>query len=194
MKFHNNHKTTIFVLIISLLFGQFSFLLAEANESETYYLQSSKVMNENGEWVTGGGGFSCNNGTYNCYAYSIGRFEGRFYNINNDTQYQPGDIYVDRENYSNYTVLDIIRDNVLLDLEALGHTDIQVYEDVNNIPSTINYLTHELICFRVSPTNYHFMKYDNETQSWYHKPNTTAILKYTANNGVLSNDVIWQDI
>lgn len=185
-------KITIFILITSLIFGQFS-ILAAASES-SYTLQNSKVMNEAGEWVQSGVSVSSDIQHYNCYAYAINRFDiGKFHNYNYDDQYQPGGIYPNLPNQSCNYSLDEVRDNVLLDLDALGYTDISVYYDIDDIPDTIDFSTYELICFRMGGLDYHFMKFDDETQSWYHKPSLTAILKYTDNNGIPSNSKDWND-
>ena len=36
----------------------------------------------------------------------------------------------------------------------------------------------KMICVRKSPNDYHFMKYDVQTNSWYHKPGRSAVLRY----------------
>lgn len=182
---------TVLVLVVSLLFGPISALLVEASES-TSTLNDSEVLNDQGEWVNDGSNFSRAPGIYNCYAYAIGRVDGnRFYNVNqNDLIYQPGDLFWDYKNELIYDT-DIIKNKVRQDLEITGHTNILFYDGFDIIPKLNE--NQELICFRVGVSGYHFMKYDSNTNAWYHKPGSFAILKYTANQGIPSNDKTWSD-
>ena len=103
-------------------------------------------------------------------------------------------------------MLSLIKCNVISDLYAIGHTDVSLhyfddsvdYEEgydyyvfYNDLIDTTNFSTHELICFRVGPADYHFMRYDNATQSWYNKNGYDPIFKYTDNNGIPANNVAW---
>ncbi|MCM1289871.1 MAG: hypothetical protein NC132_03450 [Corallococcus sp.] len=56
----------------------------------------------------------------------------------------------------------------------------------DSIPSLAD--NQELICVRVGSLDYHFMRYDKQTNAWYHKPGKTAVLKYKF---VPSYDRIW---
>ena len=205
MKAHDKFKVLMILgLLVSLLLGQFSLLIVEATE-DVYALMNSKVINDQGEWVTGGGGFPCNTGVYNCYAYAISLFgDSKFYDLNFGDKYQPGDIYVENTTIPDNDTLSNVRDNVILDLEAVGHNDISVYYNYNDLfdaygTSIIDFSTHEIICFRIGTyigsdiKDYHFMRYDNVTLSWYHKPSLTTVLKYTGNNGIPSNNVSWSN-
>ena len=184
-------KTTVFILVVSLLLGPVSALIVEAS-TNTYTLKDSLVMNDQGEWVNDGSNFSRNPRSYNCYAYAIGRVEGnRFYNEGqNELLYQPGDIFWDYKNTSIYDTEDI-KNKVRQDLEITGHTNILFYDNFDSVPTIGE--AQELICFRIGETSYHFMKYDTNTEAWYHKPRNFAILKYTNNQGIPSNDKDWSD-
>lgn len=65
------------------------------------------------------------------------------------------------------------------DLLKRGYTNISLSTTIPDITNN-----QELICIRMSKYDYHFMKYDLSTNSWYHKPGSTAVLKYnsTPNN------------
>jgi len=167
------------ILIISLVFGQFSLLTIEANE-----------------------GYQNNTGSYNCYAYAINRItiNGKFYYYDsNNPTYQPGDISKDYRNvvFTPPYTIDKIKCNTLRDLYAMGHTDVMVYNIIRNVNvynamlASIDFSTKELICFRVGSSDYHFMRYDSATNAWYHKNGYAPIYKYTDNNGIPSNDVNW---
>ena len=200
MKYYKKIEYLLIPLIVfSLLVNTFAVLIVEAS-NDINILQDSKIWDGN-EWVNVWDDLSCNTGYYNCYAYAINRFgNNKFYDINLCDKYQPGDIYTDVESYANLNNLADIRDSVILDLQAMGYSNISVYYDYSDIfsedgTSAIDFSTHELICFRMgaeidneSKLDYHFMRYDPYTNAWYHKPTFTAILKY---EGVPSNDRIW---
>ena len=188
---------TSVVLIISLIFGSFSVLIVEASES-AYTLQDSKVLDDNGDWVKTGRTYNSHFQNYNCYAYAIGRVESKFYNINAGLQYQPGDIFTNIECYDAYLSdnIDLFRCTVIKDLNAMGYTNIEVSY---NVMPTISE-NKELICLRMGykyiiqenekiflGNDYHFMRYDYYTQAWYHKPGTSAILKYVNEDGILQD-------
>ena len=57
---------------------------------------------------------------------------------------------------------------------------------------SIDFDTQELICVRIATqTEYHFMKYDAETNAWYNKIGYGEIFKYVDNNGIPSNNIYW---
>ena len=168
------------ILIISLIFGQFSLLTIEATEE---YQNSTR--------------------SYNCYAYAINKIifdETFYYPYSIKPRYQPGDIGEDNINNfdsgSGYE-LNRIKCNVIQDLYAMGHTGVMVYNNINDVASyntmltNICFSTQELICFRVGPSDYHFMRYDYATNSWYNKNGYDPIYKYTDNGGIPSNNVHW---
>ena len=149
-----------------------------------YNLQHSTVMDENGNWVTIGGYYDPNWNNYNCYAYSIKRAEQpQFYSSDCYIQYQPGDICGNisiRDTTTIYELASIVEN----DLIAMGYSNVSLSSTIPTIDSS-----QELICVRRrSSYDYHFMRYDLETDAWYHKPGRTSILKY---NYVPSNDVLW---
>lgn len=150
--------------------------------STSYSLQYNTVKNAEGEWVTQGGAWNDKWLNYNCYAFAINRNEQpAFYNTGR--QYQPGDMTPGNDNF--FTVGDIsgLANLVKRDLEEMNYQNVTVS---TTIPEITN--THGLICVRKNEADYHFMKYDLLTDSWYHKPGETAILKY---NGVPNNSQIW---
>ena len=158
---------------------------AIASTTAGYELQYNKVMNQDGEWdVTSGGYYNPKWANYNCYAFAINRAEQpQFYDSGTFIQYQPGDMSGNGYFGSTTTIAqlaDLVRD----DLDAMG------YESISSSPimPTIDD-TKELICVRrASSYDYHFMRYDLETNAWYHKPGSTAILKY---NYTPSGDTPW---
>ena len=72
---------------------------------------------------------------------------------------------------------------IKLDLEAMGYSDVYLSDAI----PAVNDL-QQLICIRKNYVDFHFMRYDKETDAWYHKPAYNAVLKY---NYVPSNDMIW---
>ncbi len=151
-----------------------------------YTLQYNTVMDSEGNWVTSGGAYDIRWFNYNCYAYSIKRAETSPY-YSTGRQYQPGDMsynqgetrYVFKAGDSVNTVANVIRN----DLIEMGYSNITFSSSIPTITSS-----QELICVRVGDEDYHFMRYDSETNAWYHKPGSYAVLKY---NYVPSNDLIW---
>ena len=187
MKSENNRLVS-FILIIALLFGSFPAIVSATNNSE--------IKN--------------NYDTYNCYAYAIGRFEETtFYWPGSDDgkPYQPGDMCKINPSYDGfdgniYTLTTLVQN----DLTVLGFTNILIHQsddDDYNINSneidtysqlldSIDFDTQELICVRIATqTEYHFMKYDAETNAWYNKIGYDEIYKYVDNNGIPANDVYW---
>ena len=73
----------------------------------------------------------------------------------------------------------------------MGYSNVDTHTTIPTITSS-----QELICVRRTTydeddpydNDYHFMRYDLETNAWYHKPGDTAVLKY---NGIPTNDVDW---
>ena len=145
--------------------------------TSTYTLQYNTVKNSSGNWVISGGAYDYSWLYYNCYAYSIHRSESSpFYST--DKQYQPGDM----SGVGSFDDCNEITDLVEIienDLEAMGYSNIS---STLSIPT----VTEEqmLICVRMFEGDYHFMRYDLESNAWYHKPGNTAVLKYnyTPNN------------
>lgn len=124
----------------------------------TYTLQSNTVKNSSGNWVTSGGAWNTKWSNYNCYAYSINRSENYpFYSTGK--QYQPGDMSGSGRFYNCEDITDLV-DIVEKDLEKMGYT---------NISSTLSIPTitdeQELICIRMGEEDYHFMRYDMETNA-----------------------------
>ena len=87
---------------------------------------------------------------------------------------------------------------VLADFEELGYYGITASTICPVVTPSA-----KLICMRQGSAGYHFMRYDQETDAWYHKPGTTAILKYKytptndriwLNEGVNSNGTVTGDL
>lgn len=111
---------------------------------------------------------------YNCYGYAIGRTNA----------------YINPGYYSNKTItlngssliaLDTIEVAVIADLKKLGYTNVKEVTSSYTPKST-----ETLIAFRVgyhsnlNKYDYHFMRY-NQNGYWYHKPGSSAVLKYKYN-------------
>lgn len=159
----------------------------QINEKEQlrYTLQYSSIQNSNGEWNHSSGVWNNRYSGYNCYAFSIDRYESDYYySPIIDYHYQPSDFC---DNYSISDLGEIINDvddenhnisdlaNIVeKDLEAIGYYNISKLDSPNyNLASN-----QRMICVRKGSTDYHFMKYDSETNAWYHKPGGNVIMKY----------------
>lgn len=151
-------------MVVTLLIGSFTTLIVSASEDD-------EIKNNSNE--------------YNCYAYAIGRFEGaKFYWPLDELfpRYQPNEIYKSYPNiyvsYNNdvYTLATLVQNDLL----ALGYTNIMIYQSADEdykinddeistygqMMSSINFETQELICLRIADeTEYHFMRYDAETNA-----------------------------
>lgn len=148
----------------------------------TYSLLYNKVMDESGNWVTSGGYYNEKWSNYNCYAFAINRIEQpSFYNTGK--QYQPGDMS-GAGRFSSCDTIYELANIVKEDLEAMGYSNVSI---TSYIPTAD--VSQELICVRsLSNYDYHFMRYDIDTDSWYHKPGYTSVLKY---NEIPSNSSLW---
>ena len=152
------------------------------NNMTDYCLQHSKVMNEDGEWVSSEGDYNEQWKEYNCYAYAINRAESpAFYS--ETKQYHPGAMSGVSKWWAgnpNVYELAIMVEN---DLIAMGYNNVT---RSTNIPTISE--SQELICVRMGAGDYHFMRYDLETDAWYHKPGGSAVLRY---NYTPRNDLPW---
>ena len=138
----------------------------------------NKVRDENGNWVNSGGVFHNKWSSYNCYSYAIHRSDNWY----NAGAFGGGDY--DPEIDSVQTIAGLVKD----DLEAMGYTNVTLHNEIPTITAT-----QELICVRkTSPDSdvfdFHFMRYDYDTDAWYHKPGGSAVLKY---NTVPNNNTDW---
>lgn len=112
---------------------------------------------------------------YNCYVYSI--------EIPDYYYVDPG--YWSMQSCDASMTIDEIADLTMDDLFALDHE--RVYS--SRTMDTSNLCTNEkIICVRRGTYDYHFMKLNSG--EWYHKPGTSAILKY---NHTPSMELIWSD-
>lgn len=142
-------------------------------------LQDNLVQNANGEWVSSGGKWNSRWLNYNCYAFAIERFEYPS-KYATDWQYQPGQLSQSQVNISNKSP-NFIANVVKTDLVAVGYNESSILISPT-IPTVNN--NQQLICVRTILTDsvfswdYHFMRYDLKTNAWYHKPGTSAVLKY----------------
>ena len=138
-----------------------------------YILQYNTVQDINGNWVTSGGDYDVKWDKYNCYAYALNRVEDpKFYSNDSFIQYQPGDMSQSGTFEECESIIDLV-EIVKSDLSSMGYLNIYSQMEM----PTIN-TNQALICVRMCEEDYHFMKYDIFTNSWYHKPGTSAILKY----------------
>ncbi len=125
---------------------------------------------------------------YNCYAYAINRNE----KTSVFGQYQLG--YFSNTSVNINLSIEDMANVVKKDLETIGFGNISI---TTYIPSLGE--NERLICIRKGSRDYHFMKYDKEENAWFHKPGTSAILKYKytpefaliwTNEGVNENGVV----
>lgn len=136
--------------------------LGASTQSSSYQLQ----------YNTWDGVWDDNYLNYNCYSYALGI---------SDNRYNPGQF--SNQNCNKFLIgiksIDIIQQYVKDDLSNRGYNCIQVQKNTYTLPPT----GATLICVRNGhavgsnvETDYHFMKYQDG--NWYHKPGTSAILKY----------------
>lgn len=186
---YNFNDTQKFVNDIKDLVNNY-YGIEEVNESvssksvrASYYLKDSRVYGD-GEWKSFGGDWNPKWENYNCYAYSIKRSEyPAQYNSGDYIHYQPGDFSKTGSFYSTISIGNLAT-IVQNDLETLGMSNIEI---LDYIPTDLSE-NEKLICVRKCSADYHFMRYDSSSSSWYHKPSWTAVLKY---NYIPSNDRDW---
>ena len=167
------------------------------SKSSDYILQYSSIQNSNGEWNHSSGVWNNRYFGYNCYAFSINRYEeDYYYSPNANYHYQPSE-FSDEYSVSDlnaiiFDVLDIfhsiwdLADIVEDDLKSIGYYNISTSSTPNyNLSSN-----QRMICVRKGSTDYHFMKYDAITEAWYHKPGPAAIMKY---DSYPSNNISWSN-
>lgn len=167
------------------------------SKSSDYILQYSSIQNSNGEWNHSSGVWNNRYFGYNCYAFSINRYEeDYYYSPNANYHYQPSE-FSDEYSVSDlraiiFDVLDIfhsiwdLADIVEDDLKSIGYYNISTSSTPNyNLSSN-----QRMICVRKGSTDYHFMKYDAITEAWYHKPGPSAIMKY---DSYPSNNIAWNN-
>ena len=153
----------------------------------------NEVQDEAGNWVSSGGYWNPKWLNYNCYAYAINRAEQPGFYLPEDDhtsqstriQYIPGAMNDEGLRWGGNLPEDIasLAEVVKADLRAMGY-DVGISQEFQ-VPNA----TQEVICVRRNSTiDYHFMRYDLETNAWYHKPSDTAILKY---GETPSNDSTW---
>lgn len=153
-----------------------------------YVLQDSLVQDEEGNWVSTGGAWNPIWRQYNCYAYAIHRteqppFYDEDYDPNSDgSQYEIGD-FIGIKVWEKTQDVAELATYVKLDLEAIGCQRVELHTEIPSITDD-----QELICVRSGDNDYHFMRYDPETDAWYHKPAVNAIMKYKYTP---SNDREW---
>ncbi len=153
--------------------------------NSSYSLRDSKVLNTNGEWVTEDGYYDARWSYYNCYAYSLNRREFSYF-YDSDFRYQPGDMTPGEADFASISTIYDLALLVETDLIAMGYANISISYEIPTITEK-----QELICVRMClGVDYHFMRYDIQSDSWYHKPGATAVLKY---NYVPSNDRLWNN-
>ena len=133
--------------------------------------------------------YNARHATYNCYAYAIDRYESDdYYQV--VEKFQPGAFSKPEYDDTIYfwyflsVTIDGLAVCIKNDLEAIGYKNVEIH---NAIPSTLDD-NQKLICLRRGPYDYHFMRYDKDTDAWYHKPGGTAILRYDCE---LLNDEEW---
>jgi len=93
-----------------------------------YTLQDSSVQDANGTWNHNDGVWIDRYRTYNCYAFSINRYESDTY-YNTDFQYQPGDF--SDSYFSLYLSISLMADVVEQDLAKIGYSNINISDTPN---------------------------------------------------------------
>ncbi|MBE7088973.1 MAG: leucine-rich repeat domain-containing protein, partial [Clostridiales bacterium] len=137
-----------------------------------YILQDNLVKNSNGDWVSSGGAWDDSWENYNCYAFAIEKTQNVPEKANGFFAYDPGYFSGSGSFYSDTSIYDlamIVKD----DLTTLGY----IVEVSNIEPNTIA-SNESLICVRRGYSDYHFMRKNFIDGFWYHKPGSTAPLKY----------------
>ncbi len=145
-----------------------------------YKLQNSFVKNDINEWVTSGGAWNNLWNNFNCYAYSINKWRTK--NSEKEKTYQPGQFSSERR-FSYQMSVNELSDIIKQDLEALGMKNILLSTTIPTVNSN-----QKLICVRIGGNDYHLMKYDAQTSSWYHKPGKSSVLKY---KHTPTNSIMW---
>lgn len=175
-----NKLITLFVFVLVLVICGNSLKVSGAMNDETYEYNSLTHSEIYGEWDNAYEEF-------NCYAFAIDRYEETKFYHNIDKKYYVGCFnpnmttgQIDEESIFDSSVHDLVdlRSLVITDLTNLGYTDISwgttQFSDLSP--------DERMICFRLSPEgDYHFMKYNNEENSWLHKPEFTQVLRYLGN-------------
>jgi hypothetical protein len=118
-----------------------NYLLNIENAQDRYSLQYSKVKDSSGNWVTTGGYYDSSWTNYNCYAYSIHRYEtSPFYAT--IFQYQPGDMADDESGpyaintfYDCNTITDLAG-LIEKDLIAMGYSNVIISDTVLSVNSS----------------------------------------------------------
>ena len=175
MLVRNNNVVLVFFKSIKTLVNNYystthssSFLSPSATTRYTHTLQDSELY---GAWDN-------SYYTYNCYSYAIDRTE---------TWWCPGGI--SGNIFDINWPIDVMANYVKDDLEAIGYSKIFI----DTMPVSPE-LDEKLICIRRSLTgapwdqDFHFMRYNADDDSWYHKPGWTSILRYI---GKPTNSRVW---
>lgn len=155
-----------------------------------YALQYNWVKNSAGNWVSSGGAWDDSYYNYNCYAFGMQKTQ----NVPPRTPYffawQPG-YFAGTGGFiyggSIYTLALVVKD----DLEWLGYTGVSV----SSVEPTSLSANQTLMCIRSGPTDYHFMRKNFSDGYWYHKPGSTAPLKYkyhpASQNWISESSILW---
>lgn len=187
---YNFYEMNIFANDIKNIICEYDNTITQSYITRTtssYSLQQNTVEDRNGNWVTSGGWWKSNWETFNCYAFSIDRYENPRYYPDHDpvsdyVKYQPGDFSL-TGSFNDVSTCYELAQIVKSDLQTIGNLNVTIYSSIPSINQS-----ESLICVRIGEEDYHFMKYDYATDAWYHKPSKTAILKY---NYIPSNDRVW---
>ena len=108
---------------------------------------------------------------YNCYAYAL------FYNTSpTDSYFTPFPGYF--SDPESFDILGPIEDWVPLTVSDLKNEGYSCVVETTSYPEIMEFKnTHDIICLRKgNHPDFHFMRFD--TNSWYHKPGNTHILRY----------------
>lgn len=183
----NYNETRTFVLNIQNSYKLNKSLETAVNIFDDHFEQSRLLYNlvyDDGEWKDIPGDVPDHFEKYNCYDFVLDRLEEFNFYRTYDKSYKVLDIgMTTNENWTPNWTVSQTANLIIQDLMNLGYENI---EYSTTLPININ--GKDLICCRYSSDDFHFMKYDQITNSWYHKVGQSPIFKYI---GVIDDEDGW---
>lgn len=126
---------------------------------------------------------------FNCYAFALGRIDKSYNKTSGQDRFCEIGGYCGNLITENATTQDRLT-RIRQDLTSLKCTNITVSTSLPDLSDD----TYKYICYREGSTSggdfdYHFMRYNGETEKWQHKPGTTG--KALIYNYTPSTDRVW---
>lgn len=126
---------------------------------------------------------------FNCYAFALGRIDKSYNKTSGQDRFCEIGGYCGNLITENATTQDRLT-RIRQDLTSLKCTNINVSTSLPDLSDD----TYKYICYREGSTSggdfdYHFMRYNGETEKWQHKPGTTG--KALIYNYTPSTDRVW---